>query len=97
MISGGVSYWFNLNPSWNVDVNFEAGNTGSQNNLSDVAGTDLNNVIATNLRLGYNIIVNEKYRITPSLGFDLGLNEFSQDRSLSPSFFSFNVRFNPIN
>lgn len=95
-ISAGMGYLFHLNTDWKTDVEFETGSFGVQNNLSDIVDTDLNNVILTNLKLGYNIILNEKYRITPSFGFNLGLNEFSTEDSLSPNFFSFGIRFNRI-
>lgn len=95
-ISVGVSYLIHLNTDWKTDVEFETGNFGVQNNLSNIADTDLNNVILTNLNLGYNIIMNEKYRITPSFGFNLGLNQFSDEDSLSPTFFSLGISFNQI-
>lgn len=96
-VSVGMSYLLHLNTNWNTDVVFETGDTGVQNKLSDVADTDLNDVIMTNLNLGYNIIMNENYRITPFFGINLGLNSFSDEDSLSPFLFSLGLRFNPLN
>jgi hypothetical protein len=95
-ISAGLNYLLHLGTNWNVDVDFEAGNSGVQNDLSSFADTDLNNVFATNLKLGYNFIVKEKYRITPSFGFDLGLNGLTDEGSLNPTYFSLNLRINAI-
>lgn len=93
-LSIGVHYLINLRTEWKVDVTYETGNTDTQNNISDFSSKDFNNLVATNFRLGYNVIVRNKFRLSPSVGIGLGLNKVVENTIFHPIYLSFNLRFN---
>ncbi len=94
-LSAGLDYLKNVKTDWKVEVTYETGNKETQNNIPAFIEPDLNDLIMVNFRLGYNIILHNKYRIAPSIGLDTGLNKIHDD-TVAPSYFSINLRFNPI-
>lgn len=94
-VSAGMNYLVNLKTDWKVDVIFERGNQETQNELPEFIAQDLDDLLVTNFRFGYNIIIDNKYRITPSLGMNIGLNQIGKD-NINPAYFSFNLRFNLV-
>ncbi len=93
--SAGIGYLINLGVDWKVDVTYETEATGQLNKLPRDLGTDLNDLVMANLRIGYDIAIDGRNVITPMVGVDLGLNGITDD-TLSPSMYTIGVRVSKL-
>lgn len=74
----GLDYMFNLTPNWNVDVISETGVKSRLTKIPDEITQSVNNLIMTDLRLGYNFNLKNGRYLSPSLGMHIGLNELGK-------------------
>ena len=79
----GVDYLIHFKTNCHVDVTYETGLTDTHHHIPEFTNLKINDLIFTNLKLGYRLALTDRLTFVPSVGINFGLNEISDD-TISP-------------